>query len=80
MVSVPELFPPKSCHRKKPEPQAPVFVSSPMCRGTMYAGELFLSPLLFASNRCACGDTLDSWEIREQIVVTTVFCFFAVRG
>ena len=27
--------------------------------GRMYAGELFPSPLLFASCRCACGDTLD---------------------
>lgn len=29
---------------------APVFVSSQALRGTMYAGELFLSPLLFASS------------------------------
>lgn len=37
----------------------PVFVYSFFICGTMYAGELFPSPLLFASIRRAFGDTLD---------------------
>jgi len=54
---------------------APVFVYSACLCGRMYAGELFPSPLLFASNRCAVGDTLDSpSKQRFPSVVTFGFC------
>ena len=51
----------RNLSRQKTGECSPVFVYLLSDCGRMYAGELFPSPLLFASYRCTDGDTLDSF-------------------